>query len=198
MDQSKDQIQLIKPTVQYEQVVLEYRDEFLQAQETIHGSGGLEHAASFAEWMQACKDSEHEETTPEGRVPATQYLGIRVSDGKLVGMLQIRHSLNDYLKVEGGHIGYSVRKSERRKGYASEMLRVALTVCKDLGIQKVLLTCDSDNIGSASVIKLTVVYMRSKSYEKMAASLIAIGLRHPSHRYRRPRFRFQSAPNRSF
>ena len=153
MDQPKDLIQLIKPSERHKQAILEYRDEFLHANETIHGSGDLEHAASFDDWLQTCSNSEQKEKLPEGRVPATQYIGIRLSDGRVVGMLQIRHTLNVALRIHGGHIGYSIRKSERRKGYATQMLKIALRKCKELGIQKVLLTCDPSNIGSAGVIK---------------------------------------------
>ena len=70
------------------------------------------------------------------------------------GAVNIRHYLNDSLLKEGGHIGDGIRPSERRKGYATEMIRLALTECKKLGIEKVLMTCDKDNIGSArSIIK---------------------------------------------
>ena len=148
-----DVIELIKPTVEYKQAVIEYRDEFLEAHETIHGSGGLDRLASFEEWLALCVDSEDETTVSAGMVPATQYLAVRSSDGKVVGMISVRHRLNDYLKREGGHIGYSVRKSERRKGYASQMLGAALEACGGLGISRVLVTCDSDNLGSAGVIK---------------------------------------------
>lgn len=73
---------------------------------------------------------------------------------RLLGAVNIRHYLNDSLLKEGGHIGDGIRPSERRKGYATEMIRLALTECKKLGIEKVLMTCDKDNIGSArSIIK---------------------------------------------
>lgn len=153
MDEVNGQITLVKPTAAYKQAVLEYRDEFIQNDEVIHGSGDIERMVTFEAWLQACSDGEHEETMPNGRVPASQYLAIRPSDNSLVGMLQIRHSLNEHLKLEGGHIGYSVRKSERRKGYATHMLNEALAICHDLKIQKVLVTCKPENIGSASVIK---------------------------------------------
>lgn len=148
-----DRIELIKPTTDYKKQILGYRDEFLDNKETIHGGGGLERFDTFEKWLKVCADSEHQETIPKDRVPATQYAAIRASDGKVVGLLQIRHSLNDHLKLEGGHIGYSVRKSERRKGYGTEMLKAALRKCKELGITKVLLTCEPENIGSSSVMK---------------------------------------------
>ena len=67
-------------------------------------------------------------------------------------MIDIRHRLNDYLLNLGGHIGYSIRKSERQKGYATEMLGLALKECIKLGIKKVLITCDKDNIASVKSI----------------------------------------------
>ena len=79
-----------------------------------------------------------EETLPEGMVLATQFLCIRKSDNRLVGMIQVRHYLNDFLRTFGGHIGYSVRPSERRKGYASWMLKNVQPYCKSLGLSEIL------------------------------------------------------------
>ena len=84
-----------------------------------------------------CKYYEDPETVPSHLVPATQFLFVRKSDNKLVGMIQIRHRFNDFLEKYAGHIGYSVRPSERRKGYAKEMLKTALPFCREIGIDKV-------------------------------------------------------------
>ncbi|WP_047981492.1 GNAT family N-acetyltransferase [Ornithinibacillus contaminans] len=84
-------------------------------------------------------------------LPCTNYF--LVNDRKrIVAMVDIRHELNDHLYRVGGHIGYGVRPSERKKGYATLILAMALEKCKELGIEKVLVTCDEDNIGSAKVI----------------------------------------------
>lgn len=87
------------------------------------------------------------------KVTVTQFLTVRKSDNRIVGMIQVRHFLNDHLLQYGGHIGYSVRKSERNKGYAKEELRQALIYCKDiLKLSRVLLTCNNDNLASRKTI----------------------------------------------
>lgn len=152
MNNDQNAIILVKPSELHKEAVLAYKQEFLQSNDSMDGTASLGDAASFEEWLQGVYNAEGEEALPEGYVPASQYLAMREADDKLVGMVNIRHRLNDGLLVYGGHIGYSVAKSERRKGYATEILRQALTICKEMGIDRVLLTCNKDNIGSAKVI----------------------------------------------
>lgn len=83
-------------------------------------------------------------------VPATLYFGM--ANDKIVGTIQIRHKLSQRLLKTYGHIGYGVRPSERRKGYASKMLALALEKCKELRIDNVLISCDKDNIASSKTI----------------------------------------------
>lgn len=91
-------------------------------------------------------------TLPEGMVIATQFLCIRKSDNKLVGMIQVRHYFNEYLEKYAGHIGYSVRTSERRKGYASWMLNNIKPFCRSIGLDKILVCCLNNNVGSRKTI----------------------------------------------
>ncbi|NHC22245.1 GNAT family N-acetyltransferase [Nocardioides sp. IC4_145] len=88
---------------------------------------------------------------PEGRVPAV-FLVAEV-DGALVGRTSIRFALNDWLAAYGGHVGYGVRPAHRRRGHATEMLRQSLVLARAGGVDRVLVTCDDDNIGSAAVIE---------------------------------------------
>jgi len=147
-------INLVEPTIQYKEAILDYKDEFARNNEYISGSASLGSADTFEAWLENVQNEENLVSFSHGRVPATEYLVIKKSDGTLVGMISIRHELNTYLTQYGGHIGYSVRKSERRKGYATQMLGLALKYCRSLGISKVLITCDKENLGSGSVIKI--------------------------------------------
>ncbi len=89
---------------------------------------------------------------PEGRVPCS-YRWI-ADDDAMVGFVAIRHRLNAFLLEEGGHIGYSVRPSRRRQGFASRALALALEEARRLGLDRVLLTCDDDNLASARTIEV--------------------------------------------
>lgn len=88
---------------------------------------------------------------PEGRVPDT-FLVADVG-GVIVGRTSIRHELNDYLARIGGHIGYGILPEHRRKGYATEILRQSLIISRSVGVSPSLVTCDDDNVGSATVIE---------------------------------------------
>lgn len=150
----KDELELVFPTKEYKKKVEEYLQEFFDNGEyEIAGDGGLDRIKNFDEWLRKIQNDLSEENIEDNRIPATLYLTIRKSDNKIVGNLQIRHKLNDKLLLYGGHIGDSVRPSERRKGYATEQIRLALQKCKELGIDNVLMDCDKSNIGSAKSIQ---------------------------------------------
>ena len=151
---NKDELELIMPTKEYKKEVEEYLQEFLDNGENeIAGDGGLDRIKDFDKWLEKVQNDLSIDTIDKDRIPATLYLTIRKSDNKIVGNLQIRHFLNERLLNYGGHIGDSVRPSERKKGYATEQIRLALEKCKELGINNVLMDCDKSNIGSAKSIK---------------------------------------------
>jgi len=143
---------LIRPTSEYASQVVEYRQEFLDAGDSMDGTGPLRRFDNPEEYIKTCAEYEDPQTVPSHLVPATQFFFVRKSDNKLLGMLQVRHRFNDFLEKYAGHIGYSVRPSERCKGYAKEMLRMALPYCREIGLDRVLITCIDGNIGSEKTI----------------------------------------------
>jgi predicted acetyltransferase len=145
-------LKLMEVTLADKESILKYKQDFIESGESMDGTSGLMDKDSFEEWFEELLINKSEETVMEGLVPATTYMAISQEDGSLVGMVNIRHRLNDHLLMHGGHIGYSVRPSERRKGYATEMLFMALKECRRMGIDNALVTCDKTNIGSAKTI----------------------------------------------
>lgn len=91
--------------------------------------------------------------TSGGLVPDSTFFCLDEERDIFVGAVNIRHYLNESLLLNGGHIGDGVRPSERRKGIATRMIGLALEECKKLGISKVLMVCDKDNVGSAKSIQ---------------------------------------------
>ena len=147
-----DKIILVKPDLSYADEIIKYKEESLAESPIINGSAGLDRFSSIEIWFEELKKRSCEDTVPKGLVPSSTYLGVREKDNYIVGMIDIRHYLNEYLTQAGGHIGYGVRKTERNKGYAKQMLKLALEKCKELKIKRVLITCDEDNIASEKVI----------------------------------------------
>ena len=145
-------MKLVEPSVEYVKEIAAYRAEFLAAGNSMDGCGPLRRFEDPREWI-ACVDAfKDPRTVPQGYVPATLYMYVREEDNKIVGMIQIRHCMNEYLEKYAGHIGYSVVPSERRKGYATRMLRDVLPICRGLGLDKVLVCCYTDNEGSRKTI----------------------------------------------
>jgi predicted acetyltransferase len=146
-------LKLIKLTAAYKDQLIEMIDEW-KADQLANGTN----RSPWAIFKNDPRDfdrylAELEIRTPtENRVPDSVFFLLDQDRDRLLGAVNIRHYLNEALLRDGGHIGDGIRPSERRKGYATEMIRLALLECKKLGIDRVLMVCDKDNVGSAKSI----------------------------------------------
>ena len=147
-----DEFVLRKPTQEDLPFIKEYRQEFLDNGDSMDGTSNLSQYTDMVEWFQFITLSGQRETCRADWVPDTQYIFVRKSDGRVVGMLDIRDELNEECLKYYGHIGYSIRKSERKKGYATLQLKAALEVCKKKKLSRVLITCDRENVASVRTI----------------------------------------------
>jgi len=148
------EIELQLPTLLHKIAVENFKNEFFEEREYFINGSALFDRMEYEPWLTLNTNNRCESTVSSGWVEATTFFAVRKHDNKIIGMIDIRHNLgNDFLAQYGGHIGYSVRPSERKKGYATEMLRMGLEYAKSLNIKKVMLGCYSDNIPSVRTIE---------------------------------------------
>ena len=142
---------LRRPSQTDKEAILEMMAEF-EREQAAH-DGGFWNAYNFVyeEWLEENLQAEAGLNIPENWVPAIQLVSFDEA-GQALGFLNLRLRLNDYLLENGGHIGYSIRPSERGKGYAKESLRQGLQVAKEKNIKKALVTCSVENPASRAVI----------------------------------------------
>lgn len=150
-----DEIRLVAPSIQYDEDIMQFRQEILDAndEDSFAGCGSLRRCTTTAEWLRILAEYEHIDTCSKGGVTSNTYLAVRVADNQIVGIIDLRHHIDHpILGLWGGHIGYSVRLSERGKGYAKEMLRLGLQKCRERGMDKVMITCSRTNLASEKTI----------------------------------------------
>lgn len=143
-------LKLVRPTLEYAEQVMQYKQDMLANNDSFDGCAGLEEVDSFSEWIDF--ENRLKRKYGEGYVPSEVFLGVRLKDEKVVGIIDYRHPLTPFLRQYGGNIGYSILPSERRKGYACEMLNLMLSVCREYGESRILLTCDKNNNASRKAI----------------------------------------------
>ena len=168
-------MRLVFPNISYKEKAIDYIQEFYEYGSEINGSGGLDRflrESGYEAWLQKLLGDMDLANIPESRVPALTYFYVREEDDRIVGMINIRLSLNAFLRSEGGHIGYSIRPTERRKHYGTNMLAAALTVCDVIGIKEVLVSCDKNNPASAGVIKNCGGILRCESYSETFGEIL--------------------------
>jgi predicted acetyltransferase len=112
---------------------------------------GLEPGMAWPDYLATLDKRRSDADQPAGMIPGT-FLAADVA-GEIVGRASIRHELNEFLFREGGHIGYAVLPGQRRRGYATEILRQSLIIARAAGVDRVLMICNEDNAGSRAVIE---------------------------------------------
>lgn len=136
------------PGIDRKEDAIAYINEFYKFNSNINGTGGLNRFLdNYEGWLDKLQKDYTRKATEE-KVPARTYFLVRSIDNKIVGMINIRLSLNERLRKYGGHIGYSIRPTERGKGYNKINLYLGLKVCQEYGIDKVLMDADKDNPAS--------------------------------------------------
>ena len=149
-------MKFVFPNGDYKDKAIEFINEFHIYNSDINGSGALDRylkESSYEKWIEKIIADIDIANIEGGRVPAFSYFYIRETDNKIIGMINIRLALNDFLRNEGGHIGYCIRPTERKQHYATNMLKEALDICKTIGLNNIIVSCDKSNIASANVIK---------------------------------------------
>lgn len=170
-------ISLVRPTLSLKNKAIEYREEhFKNGELTINGSELFDKIDCYEDWLEIVTNNTSATTVNPDWVITDTFFAITSNDQKIIGIIDFRNSLNDFLK-DFGHIGYSVRPSERRKGYATEMLRLVLNIAKSKGFDMVQISCGKDNIPSVKTItKNGGIYQRTFLFEGAEADIYVIRL----------------------
>lgn len=169
-------IKLIRPTIDIKEKALAYRQEhFDNGEMIINGSELLDKTESYEKWLISVTNNMSIDTVNPTWVVTDTFFAVDEND-RIVGIIDLRHTLNDFLK-DFGNSGYSVRPSERRKGYATEMLKQILDVARNVGLQEIHLSVERENTPSVkTIIKNGGVYERSFEFEGKQADVYKIDL----------------------
>ena len=152
-----DKLYFETPSINRKEDIVEYINEFAEYKSDLNGIGSLDkilEGYTFEEALERClnmKDKTYAEKV--GRCPGKTFLLIRESDNKLIGTLNLRWDLNEAMQRFGGHIGYGIRPTERRKGYNKINLYLGMIEAQKVGLERVMLDCDVNNIGSDKTLK---------------------------------------------
>ena len=150
-----EEIRRTAPSAEYADDIMALCRELIEAKDSdsFAGCGSPREAASAEEWLAHLAQWADDDACPAGGVLSHTYLAVRLADNRIVGIIDLRHPIDHpILSTWGGHMGYSVRPSERGKGYARKMLRQNLRNCRARGMEKILITCSRGNSASEKTI----------------------------------------------
>jgi predicted acetyltransferase len=172
-----DKILLVRPNKELESEAIEFKNEYFQNGENeINGSELWDKTDNYHIWLERISKNISTETVTPNWVVTDTFFAIREYDNKLIGIIDFRHELNDFL-IDFGHCGYSVRPSERKKGYATEMLKQVIQIARNNGLKEIQLSCEKINIPSVkTIIKNAGIYKRSFNYNGNIADVFIIKL----------------------
>lgn len=149
---------LEEPSIERKEEALEYLAEHKKYHSKLHGTGGMDKCLediTYKQWLikvERMKDNDYAKSID--KCPRKTFFLVRSNDNRLVGMITIRYNLNEAMLKFGGHIGYGIRPTERKKGYNKINLYLGLLKAKeDFGLEKVMLDCDVNNIASDKTIQ---------------------------------------------
>jgi len=152
-----DRFYFEKPSLERKNEIIDYLDEFVRFGSDINGSGSLDKiydGYTFEEALDRCLKMEDEDYAKSvNRCPGKTFLLIREDDNRIVGSINIRWNLNEEMLRFGGHIGYGIRPTERRKGYNKINLYMGIIEARKVGLDRIMLDCDVNNLGSDKTLK---------------------------------------------
>ncbi len=146
-----EEVYLVSPSMEHEEAYNEMLLEWEETKERIYPGAIRPKGMDYINILKKLEAYRSKETCPSNLAPSDTFFLVN-KYSKILGAISIRHYLNEELLKFGGHIGYGVRPSQRKKGYASAMLKMALEKCKNMGLSRVLITCNKENIASAKTI----------------------------------------------
>ncbi|HUS47858.1 MAG TPA: GNAT family N-acetyltransferase [Phycisphaerae bacterium] len=165
-------LELIDPCPELEADFRAMGEEYLAAGNPHERSRYAEALQDFPAYLRKLQDQAAGTNVPEGYVPGNHYWLVREGE-TIVAVSSLRHRLTDSLKIEGGHIGYGVRPSQRLRGYGKLICAMTLDKARQLGLKRVLITCDTDNTASAKIIRASGGVLDGESISPRSGKMVS-------------------------